>query len=170
MATGTQWLTTQPNTWLASFAAGTSANSNLLGVVNNQMTITGIKLEASASCTPLTVRPFEADYHDCVRYYFTTFTYQSVTAGFPIAATAHLANAAVFNFQFARRMCKIPTVVPYGWTSNTAGKVTNVSTGVDYTVATIGAVAKGVVGNPAGLTAAKGDVFLAFITADARLS
>jgi hypothetical protein len=170
MGVGAQYQTATPNQWVSGFFAGTAANSNMLSVTTNQIKVTAIKLESSPSSTYFTANSFETDYHDAIRYYFTNFNYQSVTGGFPIAATAHAANSAIFNFQFPRRMCKVPTVVPYGWTSNTQGKITNISTGVDYTMASIGAVNKGVVGASSGLTAVKGEVILAFITADARLS
>jgi hypothetical protein len=170
MGVGGQYQTTTPNQWVSGFFAGTSANSNMLAVANNQIKITAIKLEASPSPTYFTANSFEADLHDCIRYYFTTFTYQSVTGGFPITATAHLANAVAFGFGFPRRMCKAPTVVPYGSSSFTAGKITNISTGVDYTAATLAAVAKGINSSGGTVTAVKGEVFFTYITADARLA
>lgn len=170
MCVGTQWQTATLGAWQAAFYAGSAQNMNLLGVTNNNLRITGLKLEASPQCTYLTVPSFEADFHDAIRYYWTNFTYQLTNAGTPIQVVANVANNALFNCLFPRRMCKVPTVTPYGFTSYASGKVTNISTGTDYACATIGATQKGVVGQPAGLTAAKADVFAAFITADARLS
>lgn len=171
MGIGAQFQTSTPNQWVGGFFAGTSANINMLSVLNNTLAITAIKLEASSSCTYFTANSFETDLHDAIRYYWTSFTYQSVTGGVGIPATAHAANAVIFNFIFPRRMAKVPTVVPYGWTSFTAGKVTNVSTAIDYTVATLGATQKGIVQTvSSGITAAKSEVFAAYVTADARLN
>jgi hypothetical protein len=170
MAVGSQWQTTTPNSWHPVFAAGTSANSNLLTVANNQIKITGIKLEASSSVSYLSVPAFDADYNDCIRYYFTTFDYQSVTAGVGIQGAAWTANTAIFTTVFPRRMCKAPTVVPYGWTSHAAGNITNVSTGADFALANWSAHQKGLTGTASPTATAKGDVFLTYITADARLS
>jgi hypothetical protein len=168
---GTQWQTATPNSWHPVFAAGTSTNSNLCTVANNQIKITGIKLEASSTVTYYSVPSFDADYNDLIRYYFTTFNYQSVTAGMAIMGVAYIASAAVFSTVFPRRMCKTPNVVPYGWTSHAAGNVTNISAPADSAVAAlVGASPKGVSGGVTVTAATKGDSFLTFITADARLS
>jgi hypothetical protein len=169
-AVGNQWLSASPNTWQSGFFATVAGALNLCAVTNNQFAVTGIKLEASSVASYLSVPPFEADFHDAIRYYWTTFTYQLTNAGVPIEGVAYLANSVLFSYLFPRRMARVPTVVPYGWTSYAAGKVTNISTGIDYTCATFGATQKGVAASPSGLTAAKADVFAAYITADARLS
>lgn len=169
MAVGAQYQTGNPKQWVAGFFAGTAANSNMVGVLNNQIKVTAIKLEASVACSYFTANSFEQDYNDAIRYYFTTFTYQSVTAGVLVAATSHAINAVQFNFLFPRRMATVPTVIPYGNSSHTAGVVSNVSNGIDYAAASLGATAKGIV-SLVSATATKADVFLAFITADARLS
>ena len=172
MAIGTQFQTTAANTnkWISGAYYGTASNSNLCTVVNNQLKISAIKLEASPTATYCTVNSFEQDLHDAIRYYWTNFNYQVLNAGSAIQAIANVANNALFSVLFPRRMAKVPTVVPYGFSSYASGKVTNFSTATDYTVATIGATQKGITGQPAGLTAAKGDVFAAFVTADARLT
>jgi hypothetical protein len=171
MAMGSQWQTTTPNSWHPVFAAGTSSNSNLLTVANNQIKITGIKLEAAPSVSYLSVPSFDVDYNDAIRYYFTTFNYQSVTTGLWITGNAQVANAVLFSSLFPKRMCKTPNVVPYGWNTHAAGNITNLSVSIntDVATATLGATPKGIShsGNP---TATKADVFGAFITADARLT
>jgi hypothetical protein len=171
MCIGTQWQTTQTNVWAPVFAAGTSANTNLLTVANNQMRITGIKLEASTSVSYLSVPAWDADYNDAIRYYFSSFDYQSVTAGIGLMGVAYNANAPISSFIFPRRMCKAATVTPYGWNSHTANRVTNISTAIDYNFGPFTATdPKGFVVSPTGATAAKGDIFLNYIIADARLS
>lgn len=169
-AVGSQYQTTTPNQWVSGFFGGTSSNNTMLGSVNNQMYITGLKLEASASCTPLSVNSFDTDYTDCIRYYWTSFTYQSTTSGVALSWAAYIVNGCLFSYVFPRRMAKAPTVTFYSWTTPAAGFVTNISTGPNQAVAAFGGYAKGFVVNPAGLTSAKGDVYLAYITADARLS
>jgi hypothetical protein len=172
MAIGSQFQTTSANTnkWIAGAFYGTASNSNLCTVVNNQLKISAVKLEASPSATYCTVNSFEQDFYDALRYYWTNFNYQVTNAGTALQAVANVANNALFTSLFPRRMAKIPTVVPYGFTSYASGKVTNFSTATDYAVATIGATQNGITGQPTGLTAAKGDVFAAFVTADARLT
>jgi hypothetical protein len=169
MCVGTQWQTSTFNTWQSAFFAGSSGNTNLLTVLNNQMSITGIKLEAAAAASYLQVPSFQNDFEEMQRYFYTTFNYQSLTAGWPFTGTAYAANSVSICAGFPRRMCKVPNVVPYGWASHAAGNVTNISTNVDYANATLGATQKGVVGGPA-ITATAGQVFATFIQADARLS
>jgi hypothetical protein len=172
MATGTQWqaTTAQLNKWNQALFAGSAQNSNLCTVVNNQIYITGIKLEAATVATFLTVPSFDADFWDCLRYYYTTFNYQSLTTGVPIQATASAAAAVIISHIFPRRMAKVPTVVPYGWLSHAAGNITNISAGTDIANATLGATLKGVVVQPTATGATAGQVFATLITADARLS
>jgi hypothetical protein len=131
MAVGSQWQTTLTNTWLSNFAAGTSANSNLLGVVNNQLKITGIKLEASSSCTPLTVNSFDDDLEEVLRYYWTSFNYQSVTAGIAIPIFAPSNGVWRADFVFPQRMCKAPTITPYSQDTQVSGLITNLSLGAE---------------------------------------
>lgn len=169
MGVGGQYQTTTPKQWVSGFFAGTSANSNMLAVTNNQIKVSAIKLESSSSATYFTANSFEADLHDCIRYYFTSFNYQSVTTGVSIISYAYNANVVYFSTLFSRRMCKVPTVVPYS-SSAVAGNVTNLTTGVSYPVATLAATAKGIYAAPTGLTATKGDAFIAPFTADARLA
>jgi len=170
IGSNSQTATTNLNKWISGGFCGTANNSNLCTVINNQFKISAIKLEASPTATYCTVNSFEQDLHDAIRYYWTNFTYQLVNAGTATQAVANVANNVLFTQLFPRRMCKVPTVVPYGFTSYAAGKVTNFSTATDYTVATIGATQKGVTGQPTGLTAAKGDVFAAYLKADATLT
>jgi hypothetical protein len=168
-AVGSQYQTTTPGSWQSGLFMGTAQNGNFCAVGNNQMTITGIKLEASPTTTYLSVPSFEADYQDAIRYYWTNFNYQSLTTGMPMTFVASGTNNAYGTLIFPRRMSKIPTVVPYGTSSHAAGNVTNLSTSTDIAVATLSAVQKGTGGS---VTAAgtKGDVYGAYVTADARLS
>ncbi len=167
---GTQWQTATPNKWIPVFAAGTAQNINLLTVANNQLKITGIKLEANSSVTYLSCPTWEADYHDAIRYYFTTFNYQVLNAGIPIQGFAYAADSIELAFIFPRRMCKTPTVVPYSWATHTTGNITNLSTATDFAVATLGADPKGIIASASPPTTAKGDAFQTIIVADARLS
>jgi hypothetical protein len=150
MLVGTQWQTTipttTPNTWKPAFLAGTSGNHNLLTVVNNQIKITGIKLEASPVTSFLSVPAFSTDLEECQRYYWTGYNYQSLTSGVPIRLAAPQTNAWIADFVFPRRMSKAPTVVPYGCVSNAAGQITNysVSPVLDLPVATLAAQRKGI--------------------------
>jgi hypothetical protein len=171
MGVGSQWKTASLNSWQAGLYCGSASNINMLTTLNQQLKITGIKLEIGSAPTHLAVPSFESDFHDAIRYYWSSFNYQSTSGGVGIIGQAHVTNAALFSATFPRRMCRVPTVTPYGWTTYASGKVTNVSTGTDYTAATLGAVAKGVVATVStGITATKGDTFAAFVIADARLS
>jgi hypothetical protein len=166
---GAQWQTASPNKWNAGLFCGTSSNTNLLTVNNNQMKISGIKLESSPAAGFLTVPSFAIDYDACIRYYFTTFSYQSVTSGVAIVATTHVANTLDIFYMFPRRMCKQPTVVPYGFYSYAQGNVTNISVNSDIATATLAAFQKGVAAS-VPVTSAKADVCGTYIIADARLS
>lgn len=169
MGMGSQWRTTNTASWQPAFLAGTSGNINLLTVVNNQLKITGVKLEANPSVSYLPVNSFSADYEEVIRYYWTNFNYQSVTGGVPMTFVASGTNIAYGTLIFPRRMCKVPAVVPYGTTSHAAGNVTNLSTGTDVALATLTATPKGT-GSQITATGTKGDVFGAYLIADARLS
>jgi hypothetical protein len=145
MCLGTQWETPTTNSWLPAFYAGTTANNNLLTVANNQMSITGIKLEANLNVTYLTVPAWDADYWDCTRYYFTTFNYQSVTNGVRALGRCPKDGNWTFSQLFPHRMCKAPTVTPYSIRATpVAGYFTDLSSNNDIPLASIAAQAKGV--------------------------
>lgn len=171
MASGAQWTTANVKQWGSGlFMAGTG-QTNMAAVTNNQMKITAVRLEAGAQCGYASINSFDTDFWECIRYYFTTFNYQSVTAGMQIMATAYIANSCIFSLLFPRRMCRAPTAVPYSNTTPpVAGHLTNISTGADYVNATLGALGKGIYGAPGTLTAAAGNVISCYITADARLT
>jgi hypothetical protein len=174
MLVGTQWQTTipttTPNTWKPAFLAGTSGNQNLLTVVNNQIKITGIKLEASPVTSFLSVPSFSEDFEACIRYYYTTFDYQSSNSGVPMTFVAQGTAGAAGSWGFPRRMCKAPTVVPYSTTTFAAGNLRNLTTNADVALANLSATRKGayIITTTGG--GAKGDVLAAIITADARLT
>ena len=170
MATGSQWQTASQKTWLSGFFAGTSSNINMLTVAANAMAITGIKLEAASASTYLQVPSFAEEYDSMQRYYYTSFNYQSTSAGVALLGVCHLAALAVMTWPFPRRMCKAPSVVPFSSTSFTTGTVRNMSTAADVTVSSLVATQKGVSSGFAVTGAAKADVILALIRADARLS
>ena len=169
MALGGQYQTAQTGKWLGGFFAGTSQNLNMCGVLNNQLKISGVKFEGNTTATYLSVNPFEGDYFECIRYYFTTFNYQSLTAGLPFIMQSQSNNNAIGSMLFGRRMCKAPSVVPYGWTSHAAGNVTDMSNGTDVATASLPAVNKGC-GGSIVTTGTKGDTFACLIVADARLT
>jgi hypothetical protein len=169
MGVGAQYQTATPKQWVAGFFAGTAANSNMLTVTTNQITVTAIKLESSPSASYFTANSLETDLHDAIRYYFTSYDYQSLTSGVQIPTVSQGTNLQYWRFIFPRRMCKVPTVIPYGAISNTAAFVTNISTSTDVAQATLVAHQKGIVANTTA-TSAKGDVFGANFTADARLA
>lgn len=147
MALGSQWQTTQTNTWLGNFAAGTSGNSNLLGVAANTMRITGIKLEASSSVTPFSAYSFGDDLEAVLRYYWTSFSYQSSTAGVAVPIFAPSNGVWKADFVFPRRMCKVPTITPFSQATHATGLITNLSLATDIippgTPPTIAAAQKG---------------------------
>jgi hypothetical protein len=172
MAAGSQWTTANVNKWNSGFFGAGTGQSNMCSVTNNQMKITAVRLEASTQCGYATINSFETDFHDAIRYYYTTFNYQSLTAGMPIVGTAYITNGYGFSYSYPRRMCKTPSVVPYGYTSHAAGNISNIASGaaVDSAIATLSSTQKGVSVFLAGGTSTKGDTLAAFITADARLS
>jgi len=165
LAVGTQWQTTNTAQWQSAFLAGTSSNLNMLNLSGNYMKVTGIKLEAAPSCTPLTLNSFAEDYDSVIRYYFTNFSYQSLTGGVPIRLAAPAGGKWMANFIFPRRMAKAPTVTPFGYQSFASGNITNIAKGgaTDIAVATITAVQKGIfdietVTPPGGSPTASGTV------------
>lgn len=144
MCVGSQWRTTNTNQWVNQFAAGTAQNINLLTVANNQLKVTGIKLEASTGVTYLSVPSWDADYWDAIRFYFTSFNYQSTSAGMMVPGRVIKDGTWNFNELFSHRMCKAPTVVPYGYASHVAGFITDLVTNNDVAVASLVANPKGV--------------------------
>lgn len=170
MGVGAQYQTATPNQWVAGFYAGTSTNTNMLAVASNVIKISGIKLESSPSATFFTANSQEQDYHDCVRYYFTTFEYQATNAGVPVIFIAQSAANAAGALVFPRRMCRVPVVVPYSTVTFTTGTIRDLTTGADITLATLSATQKGAYYLGAAAGGAKSDVLAAFIVADARLA
>ena len=74
-----------PGSWQNGFFATTSGvMTNFCAVTNNQLAVTGFKLEASSTATYLSVKSFESDLHDAIRYYSTSFNYQVTNAGVPL--------------------------------------------------------------------------------------
>jgi hypothetical protein len=143
----------------------------MLTVGNNQLTLSEFKFEAAAAPTYYQCPSFSDEYENVIRYYFTTFSYQSTNAGVAIDGNCQLAATGALATTFPRRMCKTPTVVPYSSTSFTAGTVRNLSTPGDVNIATLSATPKGVSALTIGMTGAvKYDVISALIRADARLS
>jgi len=174
MACGSQWQTANTGKWNGGlFMAGTS-QSNMCSVTGNQMKITGMRLEASPQAGFATVNSFEADLHDAIRYYWTSYNYQSATVGvWALNLIAQIAGSAAGSMLFPRRMAKVPTVTLYSVVSNTAARLYNATTGVDVTafanpvVTTKGINTSGAITTPAS---AKSDVIIAMVTADARLA
>lgn len=143
MAIGSQWQTANLKAWNSGFFAGASTNSNMVAVANNQMKIAAMRLEASPQAGYASINAFAQDYEECIRYYFTTFTYQSVTAGIPIFARIPLAAQWMMGELFPRRMCKTPVVTPFGYTSKASGNITNLTLNKDVALAAIAATPKG---------------------------
>jgi hypothetical protein len=170
MCVGTQYQTSSLGSWQSAFYAGSPQNINMLTVLNNRMSITGIKFEASSAASFLQVPSFETDFNEVLRYYYTTFTYQSTGAGVSVMGVAHVAANAIISSLFPRRMCKVPTVVPYSSTTFASANVRNSTTAADVAVATLGATAKGVYAVPAVAAAVAGNVITCLIRADARLT
>lgn len=176
MAIGTQWqaVTANLNKWNSGFFGGSAANSNMVAVTNNQMKITAVRLEASPQCGYATINSFETDFHDAARYYWTSYTYQSTTAGtWGLNLIAQSAGNAAGAMLFPRRMCKTPTVTLFSPTTNTTGTLRNLTTGVDVTAFAAPVVTpKGITFNGAITTpaSAKSDVIAAIVSADARLT
>jgi hypothetical protein len=174
MACGSQWVTANTGKWNSGlFMAGTS-QSNMVAVTNNQMKITAMRLEASPQAGYASINSFDQDFNDVIRYYWTSYNYQSTTAGpWGLVLSAFAAGSASGLLLFARRMCKVPTVTLYSPSTNTAGTLRNLTTGVDVTAFAAPTVfQKGVNFNGAITTpaSAKGDGIVAMVTADARLA
>jgi hypothetical protein len=174
MACGAQWKTANTGQWNAGlFLAGTT-QSNMVSVTTNQMKITAVRLEASAQCGYAVINSFDDDFWDCIRYYFSTFNYSTSSpfaAGFAVQSVCYAAAATLMSFAFPRRMAKIPSVVPYGWVSHTAGNVTNISSSnTDIANATLTATQKGLVATPTVTAATTGQSIACLIVADARLT
>jgi hypothetical protein len=174
MGVGGQYQTANPKNWIAGFYAGTSANSNMCSVTNNQMRITGVKLEASATPTFLSVPPFGTDYEELIRYYYTTFNYQVTNAGLiGLNLDSQSGGNAAGSMLFPRRMAKTPTITLFSPTTFTANTIRNLTTAVDVTAfAAPSPTLKGVafIGAITTPASAKSDVLAAIVTADARLA
>jgi hypothetical protein len=170
MGVGSQWRTANTASWQPAFLAGTSGNINLLTVVGNQLKVTGIKLEASAAVSYLAVNPFSADYEEVIRYYWTSFNYQLLNAGMPVLGTSQTNGNFLLSLTFPKRMCRVPTVTPYGYSSHNPGNITDISTASDIAMASLGAVQKGIAAAGAAAGTTKGDAIGCFVIADARLS
>jgi hypothetical protein len=171
LAVGTQWQTATTGSWQAAFLAGTSGNTNLLAVLNNSITISAVKLEGAPSCTPLTVNSFAEDYESVIRYYFTNFTYQRTNQGIPLVLQAPAQGTWLASLLYPRRMCRAPTVTPFGYQSFASGNITNMKTGagVDIPVATMQSFMKGLsdsalITQPTGLPTANGTITAISIT------
>jgi hypothetical protein len=169
MGVGSQWQTSALGSWQSGFFAGSAQNINMLTAVNNQLKISGIKLEAATSPTYYQGLSFGAAYEECIRYYYTTFDYQSTNSGVPMTFVAQAAGGAAGSWGFPRRMCRAPTVVPYSTTTFAAGNLRNLTTNADVALANLSASAKGAYLNTTTGGGAKGDVLAALIRADARL-
>lgn len=143
MGVGSQWQTPTPSTWQAGLRCGTASNINMLTVLNNQLKITGLKLEASPGATYLQVPAFSADYEEVIRYYFTSFNYQSLTAGTAFSFITPAIGQYFVQGLFPRRMCKTPVVTPYSYNTHAAGNLADLSLNIDIPDATIAAVPKG---------------------------
>jgi hypothetical protein len=171
LALGAQWQTSNANQWISGLFAGTSSNINMLAVTNNQITITGIKLEAAAGPTYYQSISFVEEYPLMQRYYYTSFDYQSTSSGLGIMGVAPLANGSFFSWPFPRRMCKLPTITPYNASTFTSGTIYDQSTSAVIAItATIAGTLKGVNAGPTATGTAKGDVLQVLVRADARLS
>ena len=145
LVVGTQWQTSTPNSWVPQFVAGTSQNINLLTLANNQLKITGIKLEANSSVTYLSCPTWDNDYWEATRYYFTTFAYQSLSPGLPILGRAPVDGQWIFSQLWPHRMAKTPVCTPYSYlTPANAGFYTDLSLNKDIAKATMVAMSKGV--------------------------
>jgi hypothetical protein len=171
MGVGSQWQTATLNSWQSGFFAGSSANNNMLTVTNNQLKLTGLKLEAAPGATYLQVPGFGTDFEDVQRYYYCNFDYQSSSSGVPMTFVAQAAAGAAGSWGFPRRMAKVPTVVPYSTASPfAAGNLRNLTTSADVVMANLTATRKGtyILATTGG--GAKGDVLAAYIRADARIS
>jgi hypothetical protein len=169
MACGSQWQTASPDKWNSGFFTGTATNTNLCTVVNNQVRISAIKLEASPTATYMSVAAFEDDFELMNRYWWSGFVYQSWTSGTPEVFVASASNQAFGSVFFPRQMAKVPTVVPWSWLNHTAGYVSSMSTSADIAIATLPATREGVAGQITA-TSTKGDVLAAILVADARIS
>jgi hypothetical protein len=176
MCVGTQWQSAAGNLnkWQPAFMAGAASNINFCTVVNNQLEISGVKLEASPQVSYLSVPSIDQDFWECIRYYFTNFDYQMTNSGqHGLTLVGLAAGFAAGSFTFPRRMAKVPAVTLNAAGTFTANALRNLTTGVDVTgfaapgVSRKGLATSGAITTPAG---AKGDVFAAYITADARLS
>jgi hypothetical protein len=170
MAVGTQRQTTSPNVWNTAMYCGTSSNMNMMATGNNQLWVTGFKLEGSTGCTYMAVNSFEGDFFECIRYYWSSFNYQSLTAGMPLVGTSPTAGNFLLTFGFPRRMCKVPTVTPYGYTSHTAGNITDINSATDIATPTLPAVIKGISATGAAAGTKAYDPVGCFVIADARLT
>jgi hypothetical protein len=170
MCVGTQWQTAALNSWQSAFFAGSAQNTNLLTVVNNRLSVTGIKLEAATAATYLQVPSFQNDFEDMQRYFYTTFNYQAINAGVSTMGIAYVAAGAILSLLFPRRMCKVPAVVPYSSSTFASANIRNQSTNADVAVATLAATPKGIYAAPTVTGAAVGNVVTCLVRADARLT
>ena len=158
MAVGAQWQSAVANLgkWQPALYMGSTVNQNFMTVVNNQMKITGVKLEGGPAASYLTVPSFEADLHDAIRYYYTSFSYQSTTAGVPLPASVPANGTWNMANLFPRRMAKVPTVTPYSWLTKAAGLLTDITGNYDIAVASLVSLQKGIIDSETATLATTG--------------
>lgn len=145
MGVGSQYRTSSPNQWIGGFFAGTASNTgNFMSVLNNQLKVAAIKLEAAVSASYCTVKSFEADYEDCIRYYWTSFSYQSTSAGVAVRGLAPNNSVMSIAQIFPVRMCAAPSVIPYSYINQSKGFITDASTNQDISLANLSATQKGI--------------------------
>jgi len=144
MAIGSQYKTANLNQWNSGFFGGAATNTNMVTVTNNQMKITAMRLEASPQSSYAVINPIEDDFHDCIRYYWTSFNYRSTSAGTPVQGVSHASGGWLFDFLFPRRMCNTPVVTPYSLLNQAGGNITNITANQDIAVAHLNATQKGI--------------------------
>jgi hypothetical protein len=175
MAVGAQWQSATANLgkWQPALYMGSTVNNNFMTVVGNQMKITGVKLEGGPTASYLTVPSFEADFHDAVRYFWTSYQVLPTAGPYGLVLNAYTAGAAAGSMLFPRRMAKTPTITLYSPVTNTAGTLRNLTTSVDVTAFAAPVVYQkglnfiGAITTPASV---KSDIIVAMVKADARIS
>lgn len=147
LGVGANHQTATLNQWISGNFSGSSSNiTSFFASAINTFAITGVKLEPAAGPTYYQCPTFDAEFDSVIRYWWTNFNYQSLTAGIYFLGVTPNYGAAIFAMTFSRRMCRAPVVVPYSIkTTPVAGYFTDLYLGNDIAQSTLGAYPKGII-------------------------
>ena len=137
------------DTWLGSWAIGTSSSVKLVQTSGATWYITGVQLEVGSVATEFERRPYGTELQLCQRYFETSYPYGtsfgSFQPGFASGTTSGGATGQVNGNSFKVTKRAVPTITLYNAVAGTSGGVYRVSdaANVSTTASYIGTTAIG---------------------------